>query len=82
MLAFAEANMISTEAAPQSSRGARSAFLWGGLICGALDITAAFLVYGAFGLRPIPLLQGIASHLLGPRAFEGGLLTVHGRVAS
>ncbi len=52
-----------------------SAFLWGGLICGALDITAAFLVYGAFGARPIPLLQGIAAGLLGRAAFNGGLLT-------
>ena len=57
------------------NRGALSAFLWGGLICGTLDISAAFLVYGAFGARPIPLLQGIASGLLGRSAFDGGLLT-------
>jgi len=46
-----------------------------GTICGVLDITAAFLVYGLFGLKPIPLLQGIAAGLLGPRAFAGGLST-------
>jgi uncharacterized membrane protein YagU involved in acid resistance len=51
------------------------AILCGGLICGALDITAAFIVYGAFGLMPIPLLQGIAAGLLGKRAFAGGLAT-------
>lgn len=51
------------------------AILWGGLICGVLDITAAFLVYGMFGAQPIPLLQGIAAGLLGPRAFDGGLAT-------
>jgi uncharacterized membrane protein YagU involved in acid resistance len=45
------------------------------LICGALDITAAFLVYGMFGAKPIPLLQGIAAGLLGPRALSGGLAT-------
>jgi len=51
------------------------AILWGGLTCGVLDITAAFVVYGFFGAKPIPLLQGIASGLLGPRAYDGGLAT-------
>jgi hypothetical protein len=54
-------------------RGPFSAFLWGGLIAGTLDITAALIVYGAFGLRPIPLLQGIAAGVLGLSAFKGGL---------
>ncbi len=49
------------------------AILWGGLLCGALDITAAFVIYGAMGLPPMRLLQGIASGLLGPRAFAGGV---------
>jgi len=40
-----------------------------------LDITAALVVYGYLGLKPVPLLQGIASGLLGPRAFDGGLAT-------
>ncbi len=40
-----------------------------------MDITAAFIVYGFFGAKPVPLLQGIASGLLGPRAFQGGLAT-------
>ena len=51
------------------------AILWGGLVCGVLDITAALVVYGYLGLRPIPLLQGIAAGLLGPRALQGGLPT-------
>src|ERR1022692_2520896 len=51
------------------------AILWGGLVCGVLDITAALVVYGYFGLQPIPLLQGIAAGLLGPRALQGGLPT-------
>jgi hypothetical protein len=51
------------------------AILWAGLACGVLDITAAFVVYGFFGLRPIRLLQGIAAGLLGPRALDGGLAT-------
>jgi len=48
------------------------AILYGGLLCGALDITAAFVIYGAMGLPPMRLLQGIASGLLGPSAFTGG----------
>ena len=48
---------------------------WGGLIAGTMDITAALVVYGHYGLTPIRLLQGIAAGLLGPRAFEGGLST-------
>lgn len=51
------------------------AILWGGFACGLLDITAAFIVYGQFGARPIRILQGIASGLLGPRSFDGGLTT-------
>ena len=51
------------------------AVLQAGLTCGGLDITAALVVYGSFGLRPIRLLQGIAAGLLGRRAFEGGLAT-------
>ena len=60
--------------APQSS-SALPAILWGGLICSVLDITAALVVYGFFGARPVPLLQGIAAGLLGPRSLSGGLAT-------
>ncbi|HKV61992.1 MAG TPA: hypothetical protein VJO16_08775 [Candidatus Acidoferrum sp.] len=51
------------------------AILWAGFACGVLDITAALLVYGLFGAKPVPLLQGIASGLLGPKAFSGGFAT-------
>jgi hypothetical protein len=51
------------------------AILWGGFACGVLDISAALVVYGFFGARPIRLLQGIAGGILGPRTFEGGLAT-------
>jgi len=51
------------------------AVLWAGFACGVLDITAAFIVYGFFGAKPVPLLQGIASGFLGPRAFQGGPAT-------
>ncbi len=49
------------------------AILCGGFFCGALDISAAFIVYGDLGMRPIPLLQGIASGILGRSAFNDGL---------
>jgi hypothetical protein len=64
-------------AAPTTAPRSRAllAILWGGFVCGVLDISAAFIVYGFFGARPVRLLQGIAAGLLGPRAFEGGLLT-------
>src|SRR2546421_12278989 len=52
-----------------------AAILWGGLMCGTLDITAALVVYGFFGLTPIRLLQGIAAGLLGPLSFGGGWAT-------
>jgi hypothetical protein len=64
------AAVISTQN-PQAWRG----ILWGGLVCGIMDITAALVVYGRFGLPPIRLLQGIAAGLLGPRSLEGGLAT-------
>src|SRR5258708_39967312 len=51
------------------------AVLWAGFACGVLDITAALVVYGFFGARPVPLLQGIAAGLLGPRSLSGGLPT-------
>src|SRR6267378_8531341 len=51
------------------------AILWGGLLCGVLDITAALLVYGYLGAKPLRLLQGIAGGLLGPRTYSGGIAT-------
>jgi len=51
------------------------ALLWAGFACGVLDLTAALVVYGFFGLKPMRLLQGIASGLVGPKAFSGGLAT-------
>jgi uncharacterized membrane protein YagU involved in acid resistance len=51
------------------------ALLSAGFACGVLDITAALVVYDFFGLKPVRLLQGIASGLLGPNAFNGGVAT-------
>jgi uncharacterized membrane protein YagU involved in acid resistance len=51
------------------------AIFWGGVACGVGDISQAFVVFGLFGARPIRILQTIASGLLGPAAFQGGMET-------
>jgi hypothetical protein len=51
------------------------AILWGGLLCGVLDITAALVVYGYMGAKPLRLLQGIGGGLLGSRTYSGGIAT-------
>ena len=56
-------------------RNAINAILWGGLIAGALDATDGAVAYGFQGLNPIQVLQYIASGLLGPSSFKGGLAT-------
>ena len=68
--------MSSTTAPLVTSRSrVLQAILWGGFACGVLDITAAFVVYGFFGAKPLRLLQGIAAGVLGPRAPAGGIAT-------
>jgi hypothetical protein len=49
---------------------------WGGLIAGTLDLTAA-CVYAWLrsGVRPVQVFQFIASGLLGPESFRGGMKT-------
>jgi len=52
------------------------AILWAGLVCGCMDITAAFIDVGVnFGRSPLWLLQNVASALLGPASYEGGVPT-------
>jgi len=57
-------------------RSAGRAILFGGLICGVLDITSAVVISLASGGSPLRMLQGIASALLGPASFEGGVATM------
>jgi hypothetical protein len=65
----------ATEVYLERNPNALRAVLWVGFACGVLDITAALVVYGYFGAKPVRLLQGIASGLLGPKEFDGGLAT-------
>lgn len=48
------------------------AILWGGLIAGSLDITAAFVNAALHGRTPIVVLQSIASGFLGPESYKAG----------
>lgn len=50
--------------------------LWGGLIAGTMDITAAILTYKVRNnVPPVRILQSVASGLLGKDAFAGGAPT-------
>lgn len=60
---------------PLEKAKAYRATFWGGLIAGALDIIAAFINSGLKGVKPMRVLQAIASGLLGPDAFTGGSAT-------
>jgi len=51
--------------------------LWGGLIAGTMDITAAILTYKIRNnVPPARILQSVASGLLGKDAYTGGASTV------
>jgi hypothetical protein len=58
-----------------TDRSAGRAILWGGLICGVLDITSAIVISLANNGSPVRMLQGIAGALLGPVTFQGGAAT-------
>lgn len=51
------------------------AIVTAGTICGIMDITAALVVYGMMGAKPLRLLQGIAGGVLGPHTYSGGIAT-------
>ena len=51
------------------------AILWGGLVAGVLDAVDGVVAFGLKGLNPLQVLQYIASGLLGPSSFQGGLGT-------
>jgi hypothetical protein len=65
---------VSSPARAEQSPAPR-AILAAGLLCGVMDITAAFLTWIPKGVRPLRLLQGIAAGLLGPSSFQHGWAT-------
>src|SRR5262245_48395060 len=68
--------MQATSAGVSIARSqAYRAILRGGLIAGALDLTAAFVNSGLRGVGPLRVLRAIASGWLGAEAAKGGLAT-------
>jgi hypothetical protein len=65
----------TTTTLPAQNPNTLLAILWGGLLCGVLDLTAALVVYGYMGAKPLRLLQSIAAGLLGPSTYNGGTAT-------
>lgn len=64
----------SIAAGAENSR-AFAAIFSAGLLCGAMDITAAFITWWPKGVKPARLLQGVAAGWLGPKSFDGGMAT-------
>jgi hypothetical protein len=60
---------------PAGNSSPLSAILYGGGIAGLIDITYATTFYGLRGVPPLRVPQSIASGLLGPDAYQGGLRT-------
>jgi hypothetical protein len=52
-----------------------AAIFFAGLLCGVMDITAAFITWWPKGVKPPRLLQGVAAGWLGPKSFDGGMAT-------
>jgi hypothetical protein len=52
--------------------GALKAIAWGGVSCAILDGVAASVQFGLKGINPLLVWQGVASGLLGERAFRDG----------
>ena len=68
--------MTSTAStSPTATLTLSKAILWGGLVAGVLDAMDGVVAFGVKGLSPIQVLQYIASGLLGPSSFQGGLTT-------
>jgi len=58
-----------------SGSHASAAIFSAGLLCGVMDISAAFVTWWPKGVKPPRLLQGIAAGWLGPGSFNGGMAT-------
>lgn len=68
-------DMVSAEV-PQEKSRALQTILFGGLLAGVLDLTAAFISNALQrGGSPVSVLQSIASGLLGKESFTGGATT-------
>ena len=70
-------DMASTQAVAAFRKPrALDTIVWGGLAAGVFDSVDAIIAFGLLkGMNPIQILQFIASGLLGPDSFKGGLAT-------
>lgn len=59
-------------ALPLKRSGDYRAIVWGGLIAGAMDITAACINAAFYGRSPLFVFQSVASGLLGANSYRGG----------
>jgi hypothetical protein len=60
----------------QGNSRALAAIFWAGLVCGCMDITAAFVTWWPKGITPMRILRGISAGLLGiSKARAGGWKT-------
>ena len=67
-------NASSAIAAAQSPRPGAAIF-YAGLLCGCMDISAAFITWYPKGIMPVRILRGIAAGALGPKSMSGGWQT-------
>jgi hypothetical protein len=51
---------------------ALGAIVWGGVACAVLDGVASSVQFGLKGIKPLQVWQGVASGILGERAFREG----------
>jgi hypothetical protein len=67
---------VNTVARQGTPAGAMKTIATAWLVAGTMDVSAACTYYPlTAGASPVRILQGIASGLLGPRAFDGGAAT-------
>ncbi len=64
---------VSAQATRTEKSNGWRAILSGGLIAGALDLTAAFVTN--YWINPVRIMQSIASGLLGANSYAGGAAT-------
>lgn len=66
---------VSEAAATTRKSADYRAILFGGLLAGAMDLSAAFISNGLRGGSPLKVMQSISSGLLGAESFTGGAQT-------
>ncbi len=52
-----------------------AAIFYAGLLCGCMDISAAFITWYPKGIMPARILRGVAAGALGPKSMTGGWQT-------